>query len=115
MGIKRKREEAARARGTHMPTNNECSGPCLEHCSSRRKSYRCGGGTAALAYLALGYMITSALYLCIARLTLGTPFADSLTDVQREAKARSKSERGRVFAVSVLAAASVLCVLRPIH
>ena len=94
---------------------NECSGPCLGWCSGKASQYRCGGGTAALAYLALGYMITSALYLCVTRLTLGTPFADSLTDVQRDAKARSKAERGRVFAVSVAVAASVLCVARPIR
>ena len=87
----------------------DCKGPCLEHCA-----YGCGAGTAALAYLALGYMVASVVYLIVTR-PLGTPFSDSLTDAQRAILARSKGDRRRAFGIGVLVAALVLALLRPIR
>ena len=86
----------------------ECKGPCLARC------YRCSTPTAALAYLALGYLIASAVYLALTR-RMGTPFADSLTDAQRAILRDSKRARRRAFVTGAAGAAVVLAAWRPLQ
>lgn len=71
------------------------AGPCLKHC------YRCSPRTAMAARVALVYAFACAFYV-IATRSLGTPFADSLSDSQREVKRRSAQTRGRIFALGIV-------------
>ena len=82
-------------------------GPCLAHC------YTCSGPAAALAYLALGYLIASLVYLLVTKLTMGTPFKDSLTPEQRALLAASSAQRRTVFWAGALVATVALCAVRP--
>ena len=64
-------------------------GPCLQHC------YRqCTASRAVVWFVA-----TCTMYLVLTR-SLGTPFADSLTDAQRSVQQASVRDRRRVFVVS---------------
>lgn len=75
--------------------------------------YTCSGPAALFAYLALGYVLASAVYLVLTRLTLGTPFSDSLTPAQRRILEASRAQRRTAFLVGVLVAAATLCAVRP--
>ena len=75
--------------------------------------YTCDATTAGLAYLALGYVLASITYLIIAKLTLTTPFKDSLSEAQRESLARSRQQRKCAFFTGVVVAVLVLTVCRP--
>ena len=86
-----------------------CKGPCLDHC------YRCNRVTAALAYLALAYLLASVVYVVVTKLTLGTPFHDSLSDRQRSVLAESKARRRTVFLVGLAASVVALCAVRPLQ
>jgi len=72
-----------------------CSGPCLPHC------YRCSGVTAALARIAIVYMVACIVYLMVTR-TYATPFADSLTDEQLEIRGESTRIRKHAFYMGVV-------------
>lgn len=87
---------------------SRCTGPCLKHC------YKCSTPTAALAYLSLGYLMTTVFYLILTR-GCPTPFADSLTDEQKRIKARASRQRGTVFLLGVVLSASVLLLSRPLR
>ena len=94
--------------GKPMRSAPPCVGPCLTHC------YRCSPVTVGFAYLALGYLITSVVYLLWTALAAwGTPFLDSLTPEQRVVLESSKAQRRAAFLVGTLVATVVLCVLRP--
>ena len=77
---------------------------------------RCPPATTLLAYGAAGYAIASLCYLIETR-RMGTPFADSLSDAQRDILRESKRERRRAFlhglgVAAVLIAASGHAVRR---
>ena len=66
-----------------------------------------------LAYIALAYLIASAVYLVASACCLDTPFKNSLTDEQKNIKQLSAKVRKNVFCVGLLAAVVSLMVLRP--
>lgn len=56
--------------------------------------------STVLAHAMLVYTLASAVYLCVTRF-VDTPFADTLTDAQREVKAESARTRGAIFAAAL--------------
>jgi phosphatidylglycerophosphate synthase len=75
--------------------------------------FACSPLTAALAYVSLGYAITSIVYLAITR-CLGTPFKDTLSEMQREVLRKSKAARRKAFCIGVAVAALLLLLTRPL-
>ena len=74
--------------------------------------YTCGTPTVVFAYLALGYLIASVVYLLVTR-DLGTPFKDSLLPEQRAILAESKEKRRKAFLLGVALAVLAMCFVRP--
>ena len=90
-----------------MPSS--CEGPCLRHCQSTPL-------LAGLAYVAIGYMGASLLYLVIvAVMDFGTPFNDSLSAEQQRIKKGSASKRRAAFSVGVLVMVLLLSIQRPLR
>lgn len=85
----------------------DCSGPCLPWCS-------CPMHVTVLAYLALAYTGASIGYLLMTR-DIGTPFADSLTEHQREIKKQSSSVRKSAFYRALGITVLVLAMWRPLR
>ena len=81
-------------------------GPCLQHC------YSCSVATVLFANLSMCLVIASVLYLVQTR-HLGTPFADSLTDAQREIKDCAAAARRRAFVIGLAIGALVLGMASP--
>ena len=92
-----------------------CAGPCLAHCSKTETSVRRDKAVTALAYVSLGYVIACAVYMVVTRVTLGTPFLDSLTARQRTLLSQSKARRRRAFFLGVGVAALFLYCARPLR
>ena len=81
-------------------------GPCLPHC------YSCHGGVVALAYVTIIYACASVFYLVYTR-SMGTPFADTLTEEQRQVKAESARKRGCVFMYGIIFSSVLLLLVKP--
>lgn len=77
----------------------------MRHCT-------CRPATLLFANLAIVYLVASVAYLVRTR-SLGTPFADSLTDEQRAIKATAARRRGAVFRSSFVGAAVIVAVASP--
>ena len=73
----------------------------------------CSPRTFVLANICLGYAIACVLYLVLTR-SIGTPFADSLSEKQRLIKRLSIRERRNAFVVSSVLSAIILIVWRPL-
>ena len=83
----------------------DCHGPCLPHCLTP-----CPRIVQWTANAAVAYLLACVTYLVLARCTnVGTPFLDSLTQEQRELKAKSSLVRGTLFAHS-LAVSTIVVV-----
>ena len=72
---------------------------------------RCPPATTLLAYGAASYAIASLSYLIETR-RMGTPFADSLSDAQRDILDKSKRERRSAFLNGLGLAAVVIATWR---
>jgi hypothetical protein len=68
--------------------------------------------TAACAYLGMGYLAASLLYLLFIPV-VGSPLRRSMTPEQRTIARHSSTRRLGLFAGSAVAAAAVLAVWRP--
>lgn len=73
----------------------------------------CGGGTKALAYVSMAYLLSCVLYLLLTR-RMGTPFSDTLTEEQKKVKNCSAKGRRSVFVASAAVACLLLLVWRPL-
>ena len=80
--------------------------PCLPGC------WHCPPHTMRLATAALVYLLACLSYL-IMTLSVGTPFADSLTPEQRAIKRASARRRGIIFLQSLVVASVAVRVWRP--
>lgn len=80
--------------------------------------HRCGCSrpVAALAYVALAYLMACLAYVAVVRCAgIGTPFRDSLTAEQLALKRESARARATIFWGGLGTAAAVLTVLRPLR
>ena len=71
--------------------------------------------TLALAYVAAAYILASMGYLAYTRLArTPTPLKDSLSEKQQALKKESARTRANIFFVSLLGAACLLAVTKPL-
>jgi hypothetical protein len=84
-------------------------GPCLKHCY-------CSYPVAALAYVALIYLMSCVSYLIMVKYRkIGTPFTDSLTSAQLSLKQCSANTRMRIFRDSVILSIITLVITKPLR
>lgn len=76
--------------------------------------YACSPITTVCAQAALVYAVACIVYYVATR-SFGTPFADSLTDAQREIKRASAKRRGCAFAAGVATGVLLVALGRPFH
>ena len=84
-----------------------CHGPCQSWCSNAPLH------VLTLARVSLVYALACVFYVALTR-TYGTPFRDSLTPLQLRVKARAVRQRGRAFALALVASCALVFTFRPL-
>ena len=74
-----------------------------------------GSATALLASGAIVWLLACVLYMGITKMgNVPTPFADSLTPTQIELKKTSTYTRSTIFVASIVLAAGLVCIWKPL-